>query len=142
MIKKCKLLKYYRLSVKISLLHHFDPTQRSLNHIIHVIILVLYQTPAKDDILFLFSLFSIPGIQLLILLIIYRIIRFLAQLPISRVFFCHVSHLLFAGFKMLMFNTAGIWCFPIRLIHHRHALMVFFFQSFCFKTQTAIFQCS
>ena len=89
---------------------------------------------------FFISQCAICFIQRLISGIIYRIICLITWLPFSRILFSNVSYGLMPKFKMLMLNDACPWCFPICVVHYRYTLMILFFQPFCFKPQTSVFQ--
>ena len=45
-----------------------------------------------------------------------------------------------AEHKMLVFNDAGIWCFPISIIDDSVSLIVWDVENFCFEPNTAVLE--
>lgn len=83
--------------------------QCSLNDLIHIIILVLAQSPAENNILFFVGKCSVLLIKRVVFIIIDRIIRLITGFPYCRILFCYYSVIrsvsaLAAKLKMFVFN--------------------------------------
>ena len=72
---------------------------------------------------------------IIIFIIINWIIRFIARMPVCRVFFRDNSFFLSTKFKMLMFDNSSVGVICISVVYYRISLVVFFVKNFIFKFQ-------
>ena len=120
--------------------------QRRSNHRIHIIILILAQSSAKDYLLLLVCQLLIFLIQCTILLIIHRIVRLITDLPLRTVFSADhrlrniISVIILAKLKPLVLDDPRPRRLSIRIIHRRISLKIRFVQHFRLKAYRTILQ--
>ena len=73
-----------RMNTKTLLLfRHLHSLQRTLDDVIHIVVLILRQTAAEDGVLFLPGQGCILLVELLVALVVDRVIRLFAAMPVS-----------------------------------------------------------
>ena len=82
--------------------------QSHLNNLVHVVILVLTQTAAENDVRLRIGQLLILGIQGAVLLVIDGIVRLVALFPFSTVLAADDRFGLGAELKVLMLDDAGV----------------------------------
>ena len=91
----------------------------------HVVILVFCQTSSKNHILFMCCQVCISGIQSIVTVIVYRIIRCGTLFPFAGILICDNSIRLLPEFKVLMLYATGIWNLGFSVVYYSVALEIF-----------------
>lgn len=114
--------------------------QRTLDHVIHVVILILRQPPAEDGIGLLLSQGCVLLVEALVSLIIDGIIGFFARMPVGGVFAGDVGDGLGAELEVLVLDDASVRDLALGVVDDGDALMVLFLEAFGLKAQAAVFE--
>ena len=92
--------------------------QSYLNDLVHVIVLILAQTAAKDHVRLCIGQLLVLGIQGTVLLVIDGVVRLVALLPLSAVLAADDRFGLGAELKVLVLDDAGVGSFRIGIVDH------------------------
>ena len=90
--------------------------QSYLNDLVHVIVLILAQTAAKDHVRLRIGQLLVLGIQGTVLLVIDGVVRLVALLPLSAVLAADDRFGLGAELKVLVLDDAGVGSFRIGIV--------------------------
>ena len=113
--------------------------------IIHIVITIHAEPAAENNISFLLGKFCVLPVKFAIVLIVYGIIRFVAPLPVCRIFVGNkgvrgIGSSLIFRLKVFMLNASGIRNIGCSVIENGNALSVCLLDLPGFETQGAVFQ--
>ena len=114
--------------------------QRSFNDLIHIIILILAQPAAKNDLCLGIGQRFVFCVKCAILFIVDGVIGLIALMPLGAVFPADHRFGLGAERKMLVLDDPGIGRFRIGVVHHGVALIVVGVQHLRLKADAAVLQ--
>lgn len=82
--------------------------QSCFNNFIHIIVFIIAEAPAEDDILFFVRKFFISGEEGIVLFIVYRVVRLHADAPLGGIFPGDDGLWLLSEFKVLVFDDSCV----------------------------------
>ena len=101
------------------------------DNLIHIIVLVLSESAAEDNVLACICESLVLLIQCIVLIIVYRVVRLNTGLPLCGIFAADNRLFLLAELKVLMLDYSCIRNFSVGVIYNRVALMVFLVKYLC-----------
>lgn len=106
--------------VLVNLIHlHSNAGQRAFNYLVHIIVLILAQAAAEHNVRLGIGQCLVLGVQGAVLVIVDRVVRLVARLPLSGVFAADDrlgARLGGAELKVLVLNDAGVRGFGIGVV--------------------------
>ena len=70
-------------------------------------------------------------VKLLVVVVVDRVIRFFAAVPVGRIFTCDVGDGLRAELEVLVLDDAGVRDFALRVVDDGDTLMILLLQALC-----------
>ena len=114
--------------------------QRALDHVIHIVVPILRQPPAEDGIGLVLGEGCVLLVELLVAVVVDRVIRFFAAVPVGRIFTRDVGDGLRAELEMLVLDDAGVRDFALRVVDDGDTLMILLLQALRLEVQAAVLE--
>ena len=122
------------------ILDRFPYRQRTLDHVIHIIVLILCQPPTEDGIGLLLCKGCVLLIEALVAFVVDGIIGFFARMPVGGVFACDVGDRLRAELEVFVLDDARVGDLTLRIIDDSDTLIVFLLQTLRLEAQATVLE--